>query len=126
MLEDCNFGWNRDEILLKNIDLRIKTGSLTSIVGSVGSGKSSLLAACLGEMENLSGTINVYGTTAYAPQLAWVQNATLRDNILFGKQYVEEFYNQVIEVCALKTDIALLEQGDLTEIGEKVRKAYLI
>lgn len=70
-------------------------------------------------MEKLSGQINVFGTTAYAPQLAWIQNATLRDNILFGRRYDESFYNQVINVCALKTDVDLLHRGDLTEIGEK-------
>ena len=64
--------------------------------GSVGSGKSSILAACLGEMEKLSGQINVFGTTAYAPQLAWIQNATLRDNILFGRRHDAAFYSQVL------------------------------
>ena len=70
-------------------------------------------------MEKLSGQINVFGTTAYAPQLAWIQNATLRDNILFGRRHDAAFYSQVLAVCALKTDVDLLHRGDLTEIGEK-------
>lgn len=90
-------------------------------MGSVGSGKSSILSACLGEMVKTSGRINVYGSTAYAPQLAWIQNATLRDNILFGRKYNDEFYNKVLDVCALRTDCEVLQYGDLTEIGEKVQ-----
>jgi ATP-binding cassette subfamily C (CFTR/MRP) protein 1 len=89
------------------------------VVGGVGSGKSSLLSACLGDMEKLAGNINVYGSTVYAAQLAWIQNATIKDNILFGKEYDEEWYNQVISLCSLNTDLELLEAGDMTEIGEK-------
>ncbi len=89
------------------------------VVGSVGSGKSSFLSACLGEMDKLSGRINVSSSTAYAPQLAFVQNATLRDNILFGRTFDQILYNQTLEACALCADCALLPNGDLTEIGEK-------
>ncbi len=51
------------------------------------SGKSSLLAALLGEMYNEGGTVTVAGTTGYAAQDPWIQNATLRDNILMGYDY---------------------------------------
>jgi len=85
----------------------------------VGSGKSSLLSACLGEMEKLSGRINVCGRTAYAPQLAFIQNATLRDNILFGRAHEPARYAEVLAACALTADCELLPRGDLTEIGEK-------
>lgn len=53
-------------------------------------------------------------------QQAWIQNATLRDNILFGKLYDDVRYNQVLDACALRPDLEILPAGDLTEIGEKV------
>jgi len=78
-----------------------------------------LLSGLLGEMYKLNGTINIYGTIAYAPQLAFIQNATLRENILFGKEYNEDFYNKVVKLCCLESDLNLLPNGDQTEIGEK-------
>jgi len=70
-------------------------------------------------MYKFNGKINLNGTLAYAPQLAFVQNASLRDNILFGKEYDELFYKQVVKICCLESDLDLLPNGDLTEIGEK-------
>ena len=57
---------------------------------------------------------------AYVPQQAWIQNATVRDNILFGKLQNMTLYECVVESCALKPDLEILPGGDLTEIGEKV------
>uniref|UniRef100_A0A8C6VN87 MRP2 protein n=1 Tax=Naja naja TaxID=35670 RepID=A0A8C6VN87_NAJNA len=99
--------------------LEIAHGSLVAIVGSVGSGKSSLISAMLGEMENIKGHINIQGSMAYVPQQAWIQNATLKDNIIFGSTLDETRYQQVLEACALHPDLKLLPGGDLTEIGEK-------
>ena len=90
------------------------------VVGRVGSGKSSLISAVLGEMHKLKGNVNVNGSMAYVPQQAWMQNATLKNNILFGKNCDDSFYNQVISACALQTDLNILPAGDSTEIGEKV------
>jgi len=59
---------------------------------------------------------------AYIPQQAWIRNATVQNNILFGKSHKNTFYNRVIESCALKPDLEILPGGDQTEIGEKVRK----
>jgi ABC-type multidrug transport system fused ATPase/permease subunit len=89
------------------------------VVGKVGNGKSSLLSALIGEMYKFSGNVNVTGRIAYAPQQAWVQNTTLRENILFGRAYDETLYKRVIEACALDLDLRLLPAGDATEIGEK-------
>lgn len=58
---------------------------------------------------------------AYVPQQAWMQNATLRDNITFGKPFNSRVYQKVIDSCALKTDLEILPGGDMTEIGERVR-----
>lgn len=90
------------------------------MIGKVGSGKTSLLSCLLGEMNKFKGKINVNGSLAYVPQQAWIQNATLKNNILFGNEYNESFYNQVIKSCALLTDLNILPAGDSTEIGEKV------
>merc|ERR1719495_1204653 len=104
---------------LKNIDLKIPKGSLCAVVGTVGSGKSSLLSALLGEMERISGRVSVSGRIAYVSQQAWIQNATLKDNILFGSKMQAEKYNKSIDDCALTTDLEILPARDETEIGEK-------
>lgn len=57
---------------------------------------------------------------AYAAQQPWVRNLSLRDNVLFGKKYEKERYDQVLDACALVPDIAMLTGGDTTEIGERV------
>ncbi|XP_048400660.1 ATP-binding cassette sub-family C member 5-like isoform X2 [Stegostoma tigrinum] len=94
-------------------------GKLVGICGSVGSGKSSLISAILGQLILLEGTVAVRGTFAYVAQQAWLLNAPLRDNILFGKNYEEERYNNVLEACCLYPDIEALPCGDMTEIGER-------
>uniref|UniRef100_M4AG65 Canalicular multispecific organic anion transporter 1-like n=1 Tax=Xiphophorus maculatus TaxID=8083 RepID=M4AG65_XIPMA len=114
------FAWEKDsEPLLKNVSLDIKPGRLVAVVGAVGSGKSSLMSALLGEMHSTKGFINIRGSLAFVPQQAWIQNATLRDNILFGSPYEEQRFEDVLEACALGPDLKLLSAGDLTEIGEK-------
>ncbi|KAK5808060.1 P-loop containing nucleoside triphosphate hydrolase protein [Linnemannia elongata] len=104
---------------LKNIDLKIPRGQLVAIVGAVGSGKSSLLNALVGEMKKVSGTMSYGGTIGYCPQSAWIQNATVKDNILFGLPLDEARYQRVIKDCALERDIQILPDGDQTEIGER-------
>lgn len=118
-INNGDFSWDGKEADLKNINLAVKKGELVAIVGQVGSGKSSLISALLGDMEKLNGQVNVDGTIAYVPQMAWIQNATLRDNILFGKELDEKLYDKVIHACALNADLAILPAGDKTEIGEK-------
>ncbi|XP_070609092.1 ATP-binding cassette sub-family C member 2 isoform X2 [Erythrolamprus reginae] len=117
---EASFAWDQDsDVTIKDITLEIAPGSLVAIMGSVGSGKSSLISAMLGEMENVKGHINIQGSMAYVPQQAWIQNATLKDNVLFGSPLDETRYQQVLEACALLPDLQLLPGGDLTEIGEK-------
>lgn len=88
-------------------------------MGTVGSGKSSLISALLGEMDKISGRVNTVGKIAFVPQQAWIQNATLQDNILFGRSMDRARYERVIQACALKPDLEILPGGDQTEIGEK-------
>uniref|UniRef100_A0A671VKK2 ATP-binding cassette, sub-family C (CFTR/MRP), member 3 n=1 Tax=Sparus aurata TaxID=8175 RepID=A0A671VKK2_SPAAU len=114
------FTWAKeDPAVLHNINVMVPQGSLLAVVGHVGCGKSSLISALLGEMEKLEGDVSVRGSVAYVPQQAWIQNATLRDNILFGKPYNEQKYTCVLEACALTPDLEVLPGGDMTEIGEK-------
>ncbi|KAM7371220.1 hypothetical protein PAMP_010709 [Pampus punctatissimus] len=114
------FTWGKeDPPVLHNINVMVPQGSLLAVVGHVGCGKSSLISALLGEMEKLEGEVSIRGSVAYVPQQAWIQNATLRDNILFGKPYNEQKYRCVLEACALTPDLDVLPGGDLTEIGEK-------
>lgn len=119
IIEDGTFSWGGDEVTIKNINIKAPKGSLVAIVGSVGSGKTSVISAMLGEMDKMSGFVNTFGKVAYVPQQAWIRNCTFKDNILFGLPYDRKKYNQVINACALKADIDILSAGDQTEIGEK-------
>ncbi|KAE8681622.1 ABC transporter C family member 4 [Hibiscus syriacus] len=115
------FSWDdeKGEGVLKNINLEVKKGELTAIVGTVGSGKSSLLASILGEMHKISGKVKLCGSTAYVAQTSWIQNGTIKENILFGLPMNEEKYKEVVRVCCLEKDLEMMEFGDQTEIGER-------
>ncbi|KAJ2812245.1 hypothetical protein H4S07_001528, partial [Coemansia furcata] len=104
---------------LKDIDIECKRNQLVAVIGRVGAGKSSLVSAILGDMIKSAGSVTVRGSLAYVPQQAWIMNATLRDNILFGHQFDPELYDRVLDACALRPDLEMLPAGDMTEIGEK-------
>ncbi|XP_036920078.1 ATP-binding cassette sub-family C member 2 [Sturnira hondurensis] len=117
---EASFSWDQDsEATIRDVNLDIMPGQLVAVVGTVGSGKSSLMSAMLGEMENIHGHITIKGTIAYVPQQSWIQNGTIKDNILFGSEFNEKRYQQVLEACALLQDLEVLPGGDLAEIGEK-------
>jgi ATP-binding cassette subfamily C (CFTR/MRP) protein 1 len=122
VVRQASFTWDssngrRDEI--RNLNFSIKTGSLVAVVGQVGAGKSSLLSALLGEMTKTKGHANVQGSVAYVSQQAWIRHMSLRNNILFGYPFSKKLYGKVVEGCALREDIAMLNDGEETEIGEK-------
>ncbi|KAG0045905.1 hypothetical protein BGZ83_008896, partial [Gryganskiella cystojenkinii] len=104
---------------LRDINLTVKDKSIVAVVGRVGMGKSSLLSAIIGDMYKVQGSIKTRGRIAYVPQQAWIVNATLRDNILFGKEYDPVLYRKVLSACSLDPDLAILPAGDKTEIGER-------
>ncbi|MEJ1276351.1 ATP-binding cassette sub-family C (CFTR/MRP) member 6 [Cricetulus griseus] len=117
---EASFTWDPDmDPAIRDVSLDIKPGQLVAVVGTVGSGKSSLIAAMLGEMETVHGHITIKGTTAYVPQQSWIQNGTIKDNIIFGSEFNENKYQQVLEACALLPDLEILPGGDMAEIGEK-------
>ncbi|KAF6122855.1 ATP binding cassette subfamily C member 1 [Phyllostomus discolor] len=119
-VKNATFTWARnDPPTLNGITFSIPEGSLVAVVGQVGCGKSSLLSALLAEMDKLEGHVAIKGSVAYVPQQAWIQNHSLRENILFGRQLQERYYKAVIEACALLPDLEILPSGDRTEIGEK-------
>ncbi|ERT02813.1 hypothetical protein HMPREF1624_01115 [Sporothrix schenckii ATCC 58251] len=126
--------------ILRNIDVAFPNGELSLITGKTGAGKSLLLAAILGEVKLLSGTVRVPtappvsvienqninesdwvlpSLTAFVSQSPWVESGTLKDNILFGMPFREVRYRKVLQACALAKDIELLADGDATEVGPK-------
>ncbi|XP_070557454.1 ATP-binding cassette sub-family C member 8-like [Ptychodera flava] len=123
-ISNGNFSWDSSagRPILSDINVEIPAGKLTMIVGIVGSGKSSLLSAILGEMITTSGTVlfdREKSKVSYGAQKAWIQNATLRENIVFGEPFYNERYHTVIKACALQPDLDILPAGDMTEIGGK-------
>jgi ABC-type multidrug transport system fused ATPase/permease subunit len=119
-LNDVNLGWTKQEPYLYHLNFEVPKGKLIAIVGKVGCGKSSLLSGLLGEMHKLNdGKIHVNGSIAYVGQQAWIQNATIKDNILFGKDFSRKHYNRIINACSLLPDFNIMPAGDETEIGEK-------
>uniref|UniRef100_A0A8C4L0W8 ATP-binding cassette sub-family C member 10 n=1 Tax=Equus asinus asinus TaxID=83772 RepID=A0A8C4L0W8_EQUAS len=123
-LREALFSWDpvrtSQETFISHLE--VKKGVLVGIVGKVGCGKSSLLAAIAGELHRLHGQVAVWGLSkgfGLATQEPWIQFATIRDNILFGKTFDAQLYQQVLEACALNDDLSILPAGDQTEVGEK-------
>ncbi|KAH6990845.1 P-loop containing nucleoside triphosphate hydrolase protein [Ilyonectria sp. MPI-CAGE-AT-0026] len=143
--DDASISWpvdekttDEDRFILRNLNFSFPAGELSVISGKTGTGKSLVLSAILGETDLLEGSIRVPstlspaerndseahpgnwiipGSVAYVGQTPWLESASFRDNILFGLPFVEERYNKVIEVCALKKDLGILTDGDKTELG---------
>ncbi|KAL1471120.1 hypothetical protein MTO96_040092 [Rhipicephalus appendiculatus] len=123
-LKDCSFTWcKRNEKVsspaLDGMNLLVESGSLVGIVGTVGSGKSSLLSAIVGDMRHLSGSVSLNGSIATVSQAPQILNMTVRDNITFGRKFEELYYSRVVEACQLSRDINRMPAGDLTEAGDK-------
>ncbi|CAA7268235.1 unnamed protein product [Cyclocybe aegerita] len=132
----------KHKFLLVDLTLNFPQNELSLICGKLGSGKTLLLLALLGEADILAGQVLcprsppdslasfyrkkvrkeewiVDGICAFVPQAAWLRNASIKDNILFNLPYDEERYQKTLEVCALISDLDILEDGDESEIGER-------
>ncbi len=116
--EDKN-GMDTEAFKLHNLSFSVGRGKLVAVVGRVGQGKSSLCEALLGEMRQLGGRSYLRGSVAFAAQSAWIRNASVRDNIVFGAQFEQGRYDAVLQACALLPDLEILPQGDATVIGER-------
>ncbi|KAL9978312.1 hypothetical protein ACROYT_G015811 [Oculina patagonica] len=122
LLSGVSCSWNSDyhTKTLNNITLNVGCDdNMLAITGAVGSGKSSLLTAILGELPLCEGKISYHGKVAYVPQIPWIFSGTIRENILFGLPFDEEKFQNVIEVCSLTKDLSIFSNGDLTEIGQR-------
>jgi len=113
--------WDRheDRKALRDISFSVSRGQMLAVTGPVGSGKSSLLMAILGELPTLNGSVSVNGRIAYLSQMPWVFSGTIRDNILFGRSFEPRRYQEIVEVCCMQADLHNFPQGDLTEIGHR-------
>merc|ERR1711871_1531614 len=112
-------GVNRSLETLVDINMQVKRGSLVAVVGPVGCGKSSLLNCMIGELLYQSGRIHVNGNIAYCDQKVWIMNATVKDNILFGRDFDETRFDMAIHSACLEADLKVLPGGVNTEIGER-------
>ncbi|KAF8235236.1 multidrug resistance-associated ABC transporter [Tricholoma matsutake] len=104
---------------LRDVKFNVPKGAFVAIVGRVGSGKSSVLQGLIGEMRRTRGEVVFGGSVAYVPQTAWIRNATLRENIVFGQADDEQRFRAVIHACGLEHDLDMLPHREHTEIGEK-------
>ncbi|XP_003477662.1 ATP-binding cassette sub-family C member 4 isoform X1 [Cavia porcellus] len=120
-VQDFTAFWDKtlETPTLQGLSFTARPGELLAVIGPVGAGKSSLLSAVLGELPPSQGLVTVHGKIAYVSQQPWVFSGTVRSNILFGKKYEKERYERVIKACALKKDLQLLKDGDLTVIGDR-------
>lgn len=143
--DNASIAWPADEemdeadrFVLRNINVTFPKGELSVISGKTGTGKTLMLAAILGEVDLLGGTLYVPRAPslfdrhddkankdnwiipeaiAYVAQIPWIENASIKDNIVFGLPFDQERYDKTVEVCALKKDLEMLTDGENTEIG---------
>lgn len=128
-----------EEVTLKDITLRVKQGEFVCIIGEIGSGKSSLLNSLIGDLKYVSmkelranslrtshwlrdsekSPVTIRGSVGYVQQVPWIQNQSIRENILFGYEFDKERYEEAVRLCELERDLEQLPGGDLTEIGER-------
>lgn len=140
-VDNASFSWDKPsakpsqppKLALKNLNLSFPRNKLSIVCGSTGSGKTTLISSLLGETHCVSGAValpriipnrtsplgGAVSGIAYVAQTAWLQNCSIRDNILFGLPFDEDRYEQVLYMTALTRDLEILEFGDSTEVGEK-------
>ncbi|KAJ8960745.1 hypothetical protein NQ318_020038 [Aromia moschata] len=108
-----------DEICLEDVNLEVEPGQLTAVVGPVGAGKTCLLNLILGELPLFSGRLEARGVLSFASQEPWLFAGSIRQNILFGREFELERYREVVKVCALTRDFLILPYGDRSIVGER-------
>ncbi|XBW36311.1 hypothetical protein QEN19_001894 [Hanseniaspora menglaensis] len=121
-LENCTFLWQRKpeyKVALSNIDFVGEKGKLHCIVSKIGNGKTALMKAMLGDIIRVEGEGTIKGSIAYCSQNPWIINASIRENVVFGKRFDADFYEKTIKACSLDTDLTMFTDGDKTVVGEK-------
>uniref|UniRef100_T1JAN3 ABC-type xenobiotic transporter n=1 Tax=Strigamia maritima TaxID=126957 RepID=T1JAN3_STRMM len=129
LLMNADFDWNCESQTssalnssLHSLNFNLKQGQLIGIIGTVGSGKTSLLHAILAEMKKSRGIIELKEINegfGYVPQEAWIQQGTIQSNILLGKRYEDSKYQEVLEACSLTEDLSIMPNGDETQVGDR-------
>lgn len=109
-----------ESFAIRGLNMSIPHGRLVAIVGPVGSGKSSLLQGLIGDMTLTSGNVRFGGRLGYCQQAAWIQNATIRENIVFGQPWDQSRYWQCVWKASLIPDLEMLAAGDQTEVNRTV------
>lgn len=115
------FAWRKSNgsNVLEDVGFIARKGELACIIGRVGAGKSSLLEAMLGNLFKQKGEVVSRGDVAYVAQSPWVMNASVKENIVFGRRWDQKFYERTVRACALLDDYASLPDGDGTQVGER-------
>jgi ABC-type multidrug transport system fused ATPase/permease subunit len=118
-MESCSFAWpGKTTPVLLDVNVTIPSG-LTVVTGKVGTGKTALLQALLGELDRIAGSLHIPNEmVGYCAQTPWLQSMSIRDNILFSAPYHDKRYKQTLEACALLPDLSQFKHGDLSFVGE--------
>ena len=109
----------RGTVLLDDVSVTFQGSEFIGVVGPIGSGKSSLLKAIVGELQTRQGRMFSSAKSAYVPQIPWLFSGTIRDNIVFGEKYDHQKFSNIIEACALKEDLERFPSEDLSFVGER-------
>ncbi|KAF3767843.1 P-loop containing nucleoside triphosphate hydrolase protein [Cryphonectria parasitica EP155] len=118
-IQNATFQRNKKaEFYLRDISIDFVEGGLTVVQGASGSGKTTLLLSILGETIKEAGEVVRPADVGFSSQTAWLQNASIKSNILFNSELDEVRYDRVIQACCLPADLAELPNGDETEVGE--------
>ncbi|XP_077300828.1 ATP-binding cassette sub-family C member 4-like [Arctopsyche grandis] len=118
-IKNVTASWTDQQISLNNVTIEVLKGKLCAIIGSVGSGKSTVLQLLLKELTQRTGSVRINGNFSYASQEPWLFVATVKNNILFGQPYNHKRYREVVRVCALEKDFQQFPRGDQTLVGER-------
>lgn len=120
-LKNVSVKWNSEleDYSLENITMTASSGDLGVIIGPVGSGKTTLLYTILRELHPLVGSVHINGTVSYASQEPWLFTGSIRQNIIFGQDFNQDRYDQVIKSCSLESDFKLFPYGDRTVVGDR-------
>lgn len=124
-VDHASFTWDSATLdttsfVLHDLNMKIPRGALVAIVGAIGAGKTSLLEGLIGEMRQTDGSVTFGGSASYCAQVPWISNASVRDNITFGRPFEAERYREAVEKACLDLDLDALPHSDHTVVGEKV------